>query len=128
MMPILQNLKLFYSTNIVMKAFVSVSMDHSSNLAVMTTHELITLLIFSVCWCSYALAIEFQEQVVDAWDSHGSSAEDELREARRTLEQLKRKARGTSKFEHSTKALPLPQSSTSSKTLQPDLPTRQQHQ
>ncbi|XP_008451256.1 protein KINESIN LIGHT CHAIN-RELATED 1 isoform X1 [Cucumis melo] len=77
---------------------------------------------------SYALAIEFQQQVVDAWESHGSTAEDELREARQTLQQLKRKAQGTSKFELSTKALPLPHSSTSSKTLQPDLPAHQKHQ
>lgn len=80
-----------------------------------------------MCWCSYALAIEFQEQVVDAWESHGSTAEDELREAQQTLEQLKRKAHGTSKIELSTKALPLPHSSTASKTLQPDIPARQKH-
>ncbi|XP_038899312.1 protein KINESIN LIGHT CHAIN-RELATED 1 [Benincasa hispida] len=77
---------------------------------------------------SYPLAIEFQEQVVDAWESHGSTAEDELREAQQMLKQLKRKAHGTSKIELSTKALPLPHSSTSSKTLQPDLPARQKRQ
>ncbi|XP_023549125.1 protein KINESIN LIGHT CHAIN-RELATED 1 [Cucurbita pepo subsp. pepo] len=77
---------------------------------------------------SYALAIEFQEQVVDAWEGHGSTAEDELREAQRMLEQLKRKAHGKSKIELSMKALPLPHSSTSSKTLQPDIPSSQKHQ
>lgn len=59
---------------------------------------------------SYALAIQFQQQVVDAWESHGPSAQDELKEAHRVLEQLKKKARGTfANNEHATKALPLPQ-------------------
>ncbi|KAK9945099.1 hypothetical protein M0R45_010630 [Rubus argutus] len=40
---------------------------------------------------SYALAIQFQQQVVDAWENHGSSAHDELREAHRLLEELKKK-------------------------------------
>ncbi|KAL9318634.1 hypothetical protein ACSQ67_015151 [Phaseolus vulgaris] len=40
---------------------------------------------------SYALAIEFQQQVIDAWESHGATAEDELREAHRLLEQLKKR-------------------------------------
>ncbi|KAL3717326.1 hypothetical protein ACJRO7_008840 [Eucalyptus globulus] len=58
---------------------------------------------------SYALAIEFQQQVVDAWDNHGASAEDELREARSHLEQLKKKAHGALSDELSRKPLPLPQ-------------------
>ncbi|PSR94863.1 Protein KINESIN LIGHT CHAIN-RELATED like [Actinidia chinensis var. chinensis] len=41
---------------------------------------------------SYPLAIKFQEQVIDAWEGHGLSAQDELKEAQRLLEQLKKKA------------------------------------
>lgn len=41
---------------------------------------------------SYALALEFQQRVVDAWGSHGPSAKDGLREATRLLEQIKKKA------------------------------------
>ncbi|KAJ8749568.1 hypothetical protein K2173_026217 [Erythroxylum novogranatense] len=41
---------------------------------------------------SYALAVEFQQRVVDAWEGHGPSAQDELTEAHRVLEQLKAKA------------------------------------
>ncbi|KAG4981959.1 hypothetical protein AAZX31_10G034200 [Glycine max] len=55
---------------------------------------------------SYVLAIEFQQQVVDAWESHGASAEDEFREAQRLLEQLKKKARDASANELHMKALP----------------------
>lgn len=44
--------------------------------------------------CSYTLALEFQQKVVDAWASHGSSAKDELKEAIRLLEELKKKAFG----------------------------------
>ncbi|KAJ0967344.1 hypothetical protein J5N97_024261 [Dioscorea zingiberensis] len=36
---------------------------------------------------SYALAVEFQKYVIDSWESHGSNASDELREAHRLLEQ-----------------------------------------
>ncbi|KAM1153217.1 hypothetical protein TB2_035182 [Malus domestica] len=62
---------------------------------------------------SYVLAIQFQQQVVDAWESHGPSAEDELKEAHRVLEQLKFKARNTfASNEFTTKALPLPQTQT----------------
>ncbi|RDY01179.1 Protein KINESIN LIGHT CHAIN-RELATED 1, partial [Mucuna pruriens] len=57
---------------------------------------------------SYVLAIEFQQQVIDAWESHGASGEDELREAQRLLEQLKKKARGASANELPKKAFPLP--------------------
>lgn len=41
---------------------------------------------------SYPLAINFQEKVVEGWEGHGSSAQDELEEAVRVLEQLKEKA------------------------------------
>ncbi|XP_014511176.1 protein KINESIN LIGHT CHAIN-RELATED 2 [Vigna radiata var. radiata] len=56
---------------------------------------------------SYVLAIEFQQRAIDAWESHGASAEDELREAHRLLEQLKKKAHGPSANELPMKALPL---------------------
>ncbi|XVF60234.1 hypothetical protein PTKIN_Ptkin08bG0028300 [Pterospermum kingtungense] len=57
---------------------------------------------------SYTLAIEFQQQVSDAWEGHGPSAQDRLREAHRILEELKRKACGTSANRLPTKALLLP--------------------
>ncbi|XVF80966.1 hypothetical protein PTKIN_Ptkin15bG0118300 [Pterospermum kingtungense] len=41
---------------------------------------------------SYALAVEFQQQVIDALKFHGQSALDVLAEAHRILEELKRKA------------------------------------
>ncbi|KAJ3672179.1 hypothetical protein LUZ60_006900 [Juncus effusus] len=41
---------------------------------------------------SYALAMEFQKNVIDAWASHGPSAKDELKEATRLYEELKKKA------------------------------------
>ncbi|XP_064939967.1 protein KINESIN LIGHT CHAIN-RELATED 2-like [Musa acuminata AAA Group] len=44
---------------------------------------------------SYALALEFQQRVVDAWRSHGSNAKDELEEAAKHLEELKKKAFGS---------------------------------
>ncbi|KAK9945122.1 hypothetical protein M0R45_010652 [Rubus argutus] len=70
---------------------------------------------------SYALAIQFQQQVVDAWESHGSSAHDELREAHRLLEELKKKARGTfSNDERTIRALPLPQTHPSARSSQAD--------
>lgn len=59
-------------------------------------------------FCSYALAIKFQEQVIDAWEGHGLSGHDELKEAQRLLEQLKKKAQGTSSKEPMVRALPLP--------------------
>uniref|UniRef100_A0A2N9IKA4 MalT-like TPR region domain-containing protein n=1 Tax=Fagus sylvatica TaxID=28930 RepID=A0A2N9IKA4_FAGSY len=71
---------------------------------------------------SYALAIEFQQQVIDAWESHGSSADDELREAHRLLEQLKKKAHGASSNDLPVRALPLPHTSVSSRSSQPDVP------
>ncbi|XVF60225.1 hypothetical protein PTKIN_Ptkin08bG0027700 [Pterospermum kingtungense] len=57
---------------------------------------------------SYTLAIEFQQQVSDAWEGHGPSAQYQLRGAHRILEELKRKARGTSTNQLPTKALLLP--------------------
>ncbi|GAV90183.1 TPR_10 domain-containing protein/TPR_12 domain-containing protein [Cephalotus follicularis] len=65
---------------------------------------------------SYTLAIGFQQRVVDGWESHGPSAQDELLEARRLLEQLNQRACGVSTHQLPTKALPLPQSSPSGKT------------
>lgn len=63
---------------------------------------------------SYELAIKFQQQVVDAWENHGPSARDELREAQQMLELLKKKALGTHvDDELPKKALPLPHSSAS---------------
>ncbi|XP_020231546.1 protein KINESIN LIGHT CHAIN-RELATED 1 [Cajanus cajan] len=67
---------------------------------------------------SYVLAIEFQQQVIDAWESHGASAEDELREAQRLLEELKKKARGASANEFPMKALPLPHTPATSRDSQ----------
>lgn len=64
---------------------------------------------------SFALAIGFQQQAVDAWESHGPSARDELREAHQMLEQLKKKALGDNSNELPTKALPLPQTSASAR-------------
>ncbi|KAG9155675.1 hypothetical protein Leryth_003943 [Lithospermum erythrorhizon] len=42
---------------------------------------------------NYDLAINFQNKVIEAWEDHGPSAEDELEEAQRLLEELKNKAR-----------------------------------
>ncbi|PRQ25876.1 putative acetyltransferase A, auxiliary subunit [Rosa chinensis] len=70
---------------------------------------------------SYALAIQFQQQVVDAWENHGPSAHDELREAHRLLEELRKKARGTFlNDERTIKALPLPQTHPSARSSQAD--------
>lgn len=76
---------------------------------------------------SYSLAIEFQQQVIDAWESHGASAEEELREAQRLLEQLKKKARGVSANEVPMKALPATNYNTPGASInsQPDIPLRQ---
>ncbi|KAJ1694649.1 hypothetical protein LUZ63_011347 [Rhynchospora breviuscula] len=41
---------------------------------------------------SYPLALDIQKQVIDAWSSHGPRARDELKEASRIYEQLKKKA------------------------------------
>lgn len=57
---------------------------------------------------SYAIAMEFQQRAIDAWDSHGPAAHDEFREAVRILEQLKKKASGSTTDHGPTKALPLP--------------------
>lgn len=74
---------------------------------------------------SYTLAIEFQQRAIDAWESHGPSAQDELREARRLLEQLKIKASGASINQLPTKALPLPPTSVSGQSSQPDVSINQ---
>ncbi|KAF9612127.1 hypothetical protein IFM89_038310 [Coptis chinensis] len=54
---------------------------------------------------SYHLAIDFQQCAVDAWESHGPTAEDELKEATRVLEQLKKEACGSTTEHVLTKAL-----------------------
>ncbi|XP_009790958.1 protein KINESIN LIGHT CHAIN-RELATED 2-like [Nicotiana tabacum] len=59
---------------------------------------------------SYHLAINFQEKAIEAWEGHGPSAVDELKEAHRLLEQLKKKASGISDGSV-MKALPLANSS-----------------
>lgn len=59
---------------------------------------------------SYQLAINFQEKAIEAWEGHGPSAVDELKEAHRLLEQLKKKASGVSDG-NMMKALPLASSS-----------------
>nr|CAD1830803.1 unnamed protein product [Ananas comosus var. bracteatus] len=41
---------------------------------------------------SYALSLEFQKRVIDAWGNHGPSARDELKEANRLYDKLKKKA------------------------------------
>ncbi|KAM6567449.1 hypothetical protein CsatA_026577 [Cannabis sativa] len=64
---------------------------------------------------SYTLAIGFQKQVVDAWESHGPSARDELQEARRMLQLLNKKALGEDPNELPRKALPMPQTSASTR-------------
>lgn len=69
--------------------------------------------------------MEFQQRVIDAWEGHGSSAQDELKEAQRLLEELKTKARGTSTNRLPTKALPLPQNSLASKFSIPGVPVDQ---
>ncbi|XWS46959.1 hypothetical protein CRYUN_Cryun14cG0112500 [Craigia yunnanensis] len=74
---------------------------------------------------SYTLAIEFQQQVIDAWEGHGTSAQNELREAQRILEELKKKARGTSTNQLPSTALPLPQNSLASRHSQPSIPVYQ---
>ncbi|KAK9146418.1 hypothetical protein Sjap_006321 [Stephania japonica] len=65
---------------------------------------------------SYVLAMDFQQQVINAWVSHGPRMHDELREAQRVLEQLKEKARGLNSDDISTKALPLPRTAESAST------------
>lgn len=55
----------------------------------------------------YASAMEFQQRVIEAWESHGPNASDELREAHRLLEQLKRKAQGSQTAVYPANALPL---------------------
>ncbi|XP_008784696.3 protein KINESIN LIGHT CHAIN-RELATED 2-like [Phoenix dactylifera] len=57
---------------------------------------------------SFSLAMEFQQQVADAWENHGPGARDELREAHRLLEQLKKKAQGSPSAVFPANTLPLP--------------------
>ncbi|KAI3872311.1 hypothetical protein MKX03_019578, partial [Papaver bracteatum] len=44
----------------------------------------------------YTVAVEFKQRVIDALESRGPTAHDEMREARRLLEQSKEKAQGSS--------------------------------
>ncbi|CAK7346423.1 unnamed protein product [Dovyalis caffra] len=71
---------------------------------------------------NYSLAIEFQQRAVDAWDSHGPSAQNELMEASRILEQLKTKARDAFTNQLLTEALPMPHSNPSGINSLPDNP------
>jgi hypothetical protein len=57
--------------------------------------------------CSYNLAMEFQEQVVDAYKSWDTSSSEELREAHRLLEQLRKKAQGSPAAVFPANSLPL---------------------
>ncbi|KAL2934746.1 Protein KINESIN LIGHT CHAIN-RELATED 2 [Bienertia sinuspersici] len=67
---------------------------------------------------SYALAIEFQQKAINAWEGHGRTAEDEHREACKVLDQLKITALdGSSSKKYPKKALPLPQGT---RSLQPN--------
>ncbi|XP_054813830.1 protein KINESIN LIGHT CHAIN-RELATED 1 [Prosopis cineraria] len=70
---------------------------------------------------SYGLAIEFQQQAIDAWESHGAGAADELKEAHRLLEQLKQKASAASANEFPSKALPLPDTPQPPSSSQPNI-------
>ncbi|XP_057517651.1 protein KINESIN LIGHT CHAIN-RELATED 1 [Amaranthus tricolor] len=72
---------------------------------------------------SYPLAIEIQQKAVDAWHGHGVMAQDALAEAIRVLDMLKMKALGVSDSlseASTTNALPLPQSSDPTRSLQPN--------
>lgn len=44
---------------------------------------------------SYSLAMEFQQEVINRWETQGPDAKNELREAFRLLQQLKKKAEGS---------------------------------
>ncbi|GLT61148.1 hypothetical protein SLA2020_338730 [Shorea laevis] len=57
---------------------------------------------------SIDLAIEFQQQVIDAMESHGPSAEDKLREAHQWLKQLKKESHDASSNKLPVKVFPLP--------------------
>lgn len=70
--------------------------------------QIIWLITSSTSKCSYSLAMEFQQQVADAWENHGLCARNELREAHRLLEQLKKKAQGSPSAVFPANALPLP--------------------
>jgi hypothetical protein len=58
--------------------------------------------------CSYDLAIEFLQRTIDGMEMYASGAEDDLRHARRRLEQVKKKSRGEPlSIRFPTKVLPL---------------------
>ncbi|XP_072960010.1 protein KINESIN LIGHT CHAIN-RELATED 2-like [Typha angustifolia] len=56
---------------------------------------------------SYTLAMDSQQRVIDAWERHGSSAIEDLREAHRLLQQLKKKAQGSPSAVFPANSLPL---------------------
>ncbi|XP_078442485.1 tetratricopeptide repeat (TPR)-like superfamily protein [Wolffia australiana] len=57
---------------------------------------------------SFVLGLEFQQKVIDAWENHGLNAKDEIREAHRLLEQMKKKAlSSSSRAAAPGKAMPL---------------------
>ncbi|XP_062209900.1 uncharacterized protein LOC133911601 [Phragmites australis] len=56
---------------------------------------------------SYKLAMDFQEQVVDAYKTCDTGSSEELREAHRLLEQLRKKAQGSPSAVFPANALPL---------------------
>ncbi|GJM87452.1 hypothetical protein PR202_ga03409 [Eleusine coracana subsp. coracana] len=58
---------------------------------------------------SYAMAMEFQKRVVDSWRNHGPDAKDELKEAIRLYNQIKKKALASLSPEDRATALPEPQ-------------------
>ncbi|GJM87379.1 hypothetical protein PR202_ga03327 [Eleusine coracana subsp. coracana] len=55
---------------------------------------------------SYALAMEFQKRVIDSWRNHGPDAKDELKEATRLYNQIKKKALAFLSPEDRATALP----------------------
>ncbi|KAF6175017.1 hypothetical protein GIB67_039565 [Kingdonia uniflora] len=57
---------------------------------------------------SYDLAIKFQQNVIQAWGSHGPSAVNELEVAKQVLEELKNNARGPTSDGVPAKTSPLP--------------------
>jgi len=57
----------------------------------------------------YTSAMEFQQRVKEAWKIHDPNASDELREAHRLFEQLKRKAEGSPSAVFPANILPLSQ-------------------
>ncbi|KAG0476159.1 hypothetical protein HPP92_013000 [Vanilla planifolia] len=57
---------------------------------------------------SYEPAMQFQQEVIDRWETHGPDARDELRESVRLLHQLKKKAQGSPSAVFPANCLPQP--------------------